>query len=52
VTLRGLPAYGALESWLWRAWWWSTLGLKFFGRGVLSTAAVLLGLLAGYGVAW
>jgi NCS2 family nucleobase:cation symporter-2 len=29
-----------------------TLGLKFFGRGVFSTAAVLLGLLVGYGAPW
>lgn len=52
VTLRGLPAYGAASSWLLAGVVvFATLGLKFFGRGVLSTAAVLLGLLAGYGVA-
>lgn len=52
VTLRGLPAYGAASSWLLAGVVvFATLGLKFFGRGVFSTAAVLLGLLAGYGVA-
>jgi len=52
VPLRGLPAYGAGASWfLAGVVVFVTLGLKFYGRGVLSTAAVLLGLLAGYGVA-
>lgn len=52
VTLRGQPAYGAPASWfLAGVVVFVTLGLKFFGKGVLSTAAVLLGLLAGYGVA-
>jgi xanthine/uracil permease len=29
-----------------------TLGLKFFARGMLSVSAVLIGLLAGYAVAY
>jgi xanthine/uracil permease len=29
-----------------------TLGLKFFARGMLSVSAVLIGLLAGYVVAF
>jgi xanthine permease len=49
----GTPAYGSLQS-------WSvalivvcvTLGVKFFMRGMWSVAAVLIGLLAGYGVAF
>lgn len=52
VALRGHPAYGSLESWtLAGVVVVTTLGLKFFGRGVFSTAAVLLGLLVGYGAA-
>lgn len=46
---KGLPEFGSLLN-------WSmafvviivTLGLKFFTRGMLSTAAVLIGLIAGY----
>lgn len=49
TALKGQPAYGSLEN-------WSaalvvigvTLLLKFFTRGMLSVAAVLLGLVAGY----
>lgn len=49
AALKGQPAYGSLEN-------WSaalvvigvTLLLKFFSRGMLSVAAVLLGLVAGY----
>jgi NCS2 family nucleobase:cation symporter-2 len=49
----GTDAYGSLQS-------WSvalivvvvTLGVKFFTRGMWSVAAVLVGLLVGYAVAW
>ena len=49
----GTPDYGSLQS-------WSvalvvivvTLAVKFFTRGLLSIAAVLIGLVAGYAVAW
>ena len=52
VPAIGTEAYGSLQN-------WSvalvvivvTLGLKFFTRGMISVAAVLLGLLAGYLVA-
>ncbi|MBF2761721.1 MAG: purine permease [Ectothiorhodospiraceae bacterium AqS1] len=53
VPAIGKPEYGSLLN-------WSiagivivvTLGLNFFTRGMLSSAAVLLGMLAGYLVAW
>ena len=53
VPAMGKPEFGNLES-------WSvalvvivvTLGLKFFARGMMSVAAVLLGLIAGYIVAY
>ena len=52
VPAQGTPAYGAGISWLLAAVVVvSTVGLKFFGRGIWSSAAVLLGLLAGYGLA-
>lgn len=52
VPAQGTPAYGAGESWLLAGIVvLTTLGLSFFGRGIWSTAAVLLGLLAGYAVA-
>lgn len=52
VPAMGTPAFGAATSWLLAAVVVvTTLGLKFFGRGIWSTASVLLGLLAGYGVA-
>ncbi len=49
VPARGTPEYGSLLN-------WSaalivivvTLGFKFFGKGMLSVSAVLLGLIAGY----
>jgi xanthine permease len=52
VPMIGKPEYGSLQN-------WSvalvvivvTLGLKFFTRGLVSLAAVLLGLIAGYLVA-
>lgn len=52
VPKMGTPEFGSLQS-------WSvalvvivvTLGVKFFARGLMSIAAVLIGLLAGYGAA-
>ena len=52
VATQGTPAYGAGASWLLAGVVIvTTLGLSFFGRGMWSTASVLLGLLAGYAVA-
>lgn len=52
VPAIGTPAFGAGESWLLAGVVvLVTLGLKFFARGIWSTASVLLGLLAGYGLA-
>lgn len=52
VTAEGTPAFGAGVSWLLALTVIATtLGLSFFGRGIWSTAAVLLGLIAGYGMA-
>ncbi|MEE4453310.1 nucleobase:cation symporter-2 family protein [Novosphingobium resinovorum] len=52
VPAVGTPAFGAWQSWLLAGVVVVvTLGLNFFGRGIWSTAAVLIGLLAGYGVA-
>jgi NCS2 family nucleobase:cation symporter-2 len=52
VPAMGTPAFGAGESWLLAGVVVVvTLGLKFFGRGLWSTASVLLGLLAGYALA-
>jgi len=52
VTAIGTPAFGAGESWLLAGTVVIvTLGLKFFARGIWSTASVLLGLLAGYALA-
>lgn len=49
VPAQGTPAYGAGTSWLLAIMVVvTTLGLSFFGRGIWSTAAVLLGLAAGY----
>ncbi|PZU59630.1 MAG: uracil permease [Sphingobium sp.] len=49
VPAQGTPAYGAASSWLLAGVVVvTTLGLSFFGRGIWSTAAVLLGLVAGY----
>jgi NCS2 family nucleobase:cation symporter-2 len=53
VPAIGKPEFGSLQN-------WSvallvilvTLGLKFFTRGMLSTAAVLIGLIVGYVVAY
>lgn len=47
------PEYGSLLNWFVAlVVIVVTLGLKFFTRGMLSVAAVLLGLIAGYAVAW
>lgn len=52
VPAQGTPAYGAGQSWLLAGTVvLVTLVLSFWGRGIWSTAAVLLGLLAGYGLA-
>ena len=52
VPAIGTPAYGAGSSWLLAfVVVLTTLGLKFFARGIWSTASVLIGLLAGYGLA-
>ncbi|SFF86106.1 nucleobase:cation symporter-2, NCS2 family [Novosphingobium sp. CF614] len=52
VPAVGTPAFGAWQSWLLAGVVVAvTLGLNFFARGIWSTAAVLLGLLAGYGAA-
>ena len=53
VPLIGKPEYGTLQHWgLALVVIAVTLGLKFFARGMLSVSAVLLGLLAGYTVAY
>jgi xanthine permease len=52
VPAIGTPSFGAAQSWLLAGVVVvATLGLKFFARGIWSTASVLLGLLAGYLVA-
>ena len=52
VAAQGTPAYGAGTSWLLAGVVViATLGLSFFARGIWSTAAVLLGLVAGYALA-
>ncbi len=52
VPAQGTPAYGAGVSWFLAAIVvFTTLGLSFFGRGIWSTASVLLGLAAGYAAA-
>jgi NCS2 family nucleobase:cation symporter-2 len=52
VTAIGTPAFGAGESWLLAGTVVVvTLALKFFARGIWSTASVLLGLAAGYALA-
>lgn len=48
-ALKGQPGYGSLQNWSVASLVIvTTLVLKFFGRGVWSVAAVLLGLVAGY----
>lgn len=52
VEAQGTPAYGTAGNWLLAGIVIvTTLSLSFFARGIWSTAAVLLGLLAGYAVA-
>lgn len=52
VTVQGTAAYGAGISWMLAGIVvFTTLGLSFFGRGIWSTASVLLGLTAGYAAA-
>jgi NCS2 family nucleobase:cation symporter-2 len=52
VPAQGTPAYGAGASWLLAGIVvFTTLGLSFYGRGIWSTASVLLGLIAGYAAA-
>ena len=52
VPLIGKPEFGTLQHWgLALVVIVVTLGLKFFTRGMVSTAAVLIGLIAGYLVA-
>lgn len=53
VPAIGKPEYGSLQNWaVALVVIFVTLGFKFFARGMWSVAAVLLGLLAGYVVAW
>lgn len=52
VAAQGTAAYGAGAGWLLAdVVIVTTLGLSFYGRGLWSTASVLIGLLAGYAVA-
>lgn len=49
VPAKGTEAYGAWQSWLLAgSVLIATLGFKFFGRGLFSTASILIGLLLGY----
>ncbi|AXS40597.1 nucleobase:cation symporter-2 family protein [Breoghania sp. L-A4] len=49
VPLMGKPGYGTFAMWFPALVVIAvTLGLKFFARGILSVAAVLVGLIAGY----
>lgn len=53
VPAIGTEQYGSLANWsMALAVVLVTLGLKFFGRGMLSVSAVLIGLLAGYAFAF
>lgn len=52
VPAEGTPAFGAWQSWLLAGVVVVvTLGFSFWGRGVWSSAAVLVGLVAGYALA-
>ncbi|WP_028584942.1 uracil-xanthine permease family protein [Desulfogranum mediterraneum] len=52
VPLMGTPGFGSLEHWgLALLVIFLTLGLKFFTRGILATAAILIALVIGYLVA-
>jgi len=53
VPAIGTPEYGSAQNWFVAGVViLVTLGLKFFTRGMISISAVLLGLIAGYIVAW
>ncbi|MGB0439391.1 MAG: uracil-xanthine permease family protein, partial [Paracoccaceae bacterium] len=53
VPAIGKPEYGSLMNWTMAGTViFVTLGLKFFARGMLSVSAVLIGILAGYAVAF
>jgi len=53
VPVMGTDQFGNLQSWsVALVVIFVTLGLKFFARGMLSVSAVLLGLAAGYAVAF
>ena len=53
VPAIGKPEYGSLQNWsVAGVVIFVTLGLKFYTRGMLSVSAVLLGLVAGYIVAF
>lgn len=53
VPLMGTPAFGSLAMWTPAlVVIFVTLAFKFFARGMMSVAAVLIGLIAGYGVAY
>jgi len=53
VPAMGKPEFGSLQNWsVAMVVVVVTLGLKFFSRGMLSVAAVLIGILVGYGVAY
>jgi len=53
VPAIGTPDYGSLRNWtVAGVVILTTLGLKFFARAMLSVSAVLVGLAAGYAVAW
>ncbi|WP_118133484.1 uracil-xanthine permease family protein [Oceanicella sp. SM1341] len=53
VPAIGTPEYGSAQNWtVALVVLFVTLGLKFFTHGMMSIASVLIGLLAGYVVAW
>ena len=53
VPAMGKPEFGSLNNWFVAlVVIFTTLGFKFFARGILSVSAVLLGLIAGYVVAY
>ncbi|MGB1025861.1 MAG: solute carrier family 23 protein, partial [Rhodospirillaceae bacterium] len=52
VPAMGKPEFGSPENWFVAlVVIFVTLGLKFFAKGMLAVSAVLIGLIAGYGVA-
>lgn len=53
VPAIGTPEYGSMKNWFVAlVVVFTTLGFKFFARGILSVAAVLIGLIVGYIVAY